>query len=207
MTDPTADHDAPRARHGMAAGQVLIALLVCVVAWSFLYAPELKRAAETHPEGTRRDLSLTILSPLDWIARTTRLATVTDAAGSLAGRDPDAALGAGGDVIVDDLPTIAPDPGGKPEKPPVRDTELRKPTNDKKLRVVVVGDSLAVGLGYFADRVFRPAVVDVRKQARISTGLARPDYFDWPAQMQLIVDRYRPDLTIVMVGENDNQPL
>ena len=84
---------------------------------------------------------------------------------------------------------------------------MRAPTNDKKLRVVVVGDSLAAGLGFFADRVFRPALVDVRKQGRISTGLARPDYFNWPAEMRYIVDRYRPDLTVVMVGENDNQSL
>jgi hypothetical protein len=191
----------------MPAGRVAVVMLVALVAWSLLYGPELRRSAEAHPDGVRRDVSLAIVGPIDWVSRTVRLVALTDGAGRLAGRDPGAALGAGGDVIVDDLPSIAPDAGEPPAAPPVRDTSIRVPTNDKQLRVVIVGDSLAAGLGYYADRVFHPPLVDVNRQGRISTGLARPDYFNWMGQMKLIVDRYRPDLTIVMVGENDNQPL
>lgn len=191
----------------MAAGQVLVALVVCFVVWAVLYGPELRRSAETHADGTRRDVSLAIVGPLDWLSRASRLVALTDGAGRLAGRDPEVALGAGDDVIVDELPQAPPDRGGEAEGPPIQDTQMRVPTGDKKLRTVIVGDSLAAGLGYYADRVLRPAFVDVRKQGRISTGLARPDYFNWPAEMQYIVDRYRPDLTIVMVGENDNQHL
>jgi hypothetical protein len=73
--------------------------------------------------------------------------------------------------------------------------------------VVIVGDSLAAGVGYFAGRVFRPTVVDIQRQGRVSTGLARPDYFDWFAAMGKIVAGYDPDLVIVMIGENDNQNL
>ena len=32
---------------------------------------------------------------------------------------------------------------------------IRVPTPERKLRVAIVGDSLAGGLGYFAERVFR----------------------------------------------------
>jgi hypothetical protein len=71
----------------------------------------------------------------------------------------------------------------------------------------VIGDSLAAGLGTYLQRVFSPSLVRVSPQGRISTGLARPDYFDWPASLELIVDRFRPDLVVVMMGENDNQPL
>lgn len=201
MNEPASDR-----RGTMPAGRVFVALLICLVVWALLYGPELRRAADTHVDGSRRDVSLVITGALDWLSRTTQLVALTDGAGRLAGRDPDAALGAGDDVVVDPLPPISPEPN-QPTEPPVRDTEIREPSNDKKLRVVVVGDSLAAGLGYFADRVFRPALVDVRKQGRISTGLARPDYFNWPAEMKYIVDRYRPDITVVMVGENDNQHL
>ena len=72
---------------------------------------------------------------------------------------------------------------------------------------MVVGDSLAQGIGTFAERVFRPNLVNVFREGRISTGLSREDYFDWPEQMREIVRRARPDLTIVMIGENDAQSL
>jgi hypothetical protein len=84
---------------------------------------------------------------------------------------------------------------------------MRVPTGTEKLRIAVVGDSLAAGIGFYAERVFKPIFTDVVKQGQISTGLARPDFFNWPSQMQEIVDRFRPDLTIVMLGENDNQSL
>jgi hypothetical protein len=97
----------------MPAYQVLVVLLITLGLWTLLYAPELERAAETHPDGTRRDVSLAVVGPLTWFAETSRLASVTDAAGRLAGRDPDAALGAGADVIVDPLPPAPSEPGGK----------------------------------------------------------------------------------------------
>ena len=84
---------------------------------------------------------------------------------------------------------------------------IRKPTGTDKLRVVVVGDSLATGLGISLERVLKPSLVRVSRQGRISTGLARPDYFDWPAALTEIVDNFRPDLIVIMLGENDNQAL
>jgi hypothetical protein len=71
----------------------------------------------------------------------------------------------------------------------------------------VVGDSLAQGIGFATEDVFKPYWTEVFKQGRISTGLARLDYFNWMAQMRTIVDRADPDLVVVMVGENDNQGL
>jgi hypothetical protein len=73
--------------------------------------------------------------------------------------------------------------------------------------VVVVGDSLAAGFGVFAERVFDVELVNVSRQGRISTGLARPDYFNWPVAMKRIEAAFHPDLVIVMLGENDNQTL
>jgi len=107
---------------------------------------------------------------------------------------------------IDDLPTI-PGPDLSPSPAPTVDTPIRVPTGQDRLRVAVVGDSLAAGVGFFAERVFKPFFVHVTKQGRISTGLARPDYFNWPGAMKQIVDAYRPDIVIVMIGENDNQSL
>lgn len=201
-------------RGGMPAGGVLMAMLVCLLVWGVLYAPELKRSSLAQPEGLRRTVSLAILSPVVWVTDHLGLTAATDAAEHALGRDPNAAVGGTSDVPieVDDIPTTSPSPdpgddGHGGQKPPVNDTEIRVPTADDKLRVAVVGDSLAAGIGYYAERVFKAFFVDVVKQGQISTGLARPDYFNWPARMAYIVDNYRPDLTLVMIGENDNQSL
>jgi lysophospholipase L1-like esterase len=212
---PSPNHPSMRRRaRGIPAANVLVVLLVCLLAWTVLYAPELLRNARTHEDGIRRDVAVALLSPIAWIADTTGLGAITDAAARAAGRDPDAQVGGvvgGVEVTVDDLPTFHPRPSSVgptvAPPPPVRNTPLREPTSESKLRTVVVGDSLAAGIGFYAERVFRPFWVDVVKQGRISTGLARPDYFDWPGQMQVIVNQNRPELTIVMLGENDNQDM
>ena len=191
----------------MPAGRALIVILITLLVWTILYAPELERTADAAPVGTRRSISLSLLTPLVWISDHIGLTAATDAAARAAGRDPRGAVG-DIDLGVDQLPP-APSTSGtpKPTKQPEHDTDMREPTPERQLRVAIVGDSLAQGIGYSADRVFKPFWTEVYKQGRISTGLARPDYFDWPAQMQTIVDRADPDLVIVMLGENDNQGL
>jgi len=213
---PTPIDAPPRGRRGMPAGRVFMAMLVCLLAWGVLYAPELHRASEAQPEGLRRTISLAILGPVVWISDRVFLSDVTDQAARALGRDPDEAVGGGvGDIPieVDDLPTFTPPvdapggssgDGGKRQKD---DTDIRVPTGKERLRIAVVGDSLAGGIGYYAERVFKPFFTDVVKRGQISTGLARSDYFDWPGEMRYIADKFRPDLTIVMLGENDNQSL
>ncbi len=192
-------------RRLMPAGRVLVVLLVSLLTWTLLYAPALKRAAEASPIGTRRTLSLAILTPIaavsDWIGLDQLAATIERAVGHDAGRTGGAFVPPPEDIPV--APPDDPDDGdGGGENEPIR-----VPTPERKLRVAIVGDSLAAGLGYFAERVFRPRLVTVSGQGRISTGLARPDYFNWPYTMRRIVDRFDPDLVIVMLGENDHQSL
>jgi lysophospholipase L1-like esterase len=191
----------------MPAGRTFIVIAVCLLVWTLLYAPELRRSAEAAPVGTRRTVSMTLLAPLVWISDHVGLTSVTDAASRAAGRDPNAAVGGvigGVQVGVDELPEPPASP--KPTKPVKHDTRMREPTFDHQLRVAVVGDSLAAGIGYFAERVFKPFFVEVYKQGRISMAwragllqLACADAADRRAS--------GPDLVLVMLGENDNQGL
>ena len=186
----------------MPAGRVLIVMLVCLSVWAFLFAPDMKRAAEASPDGTRRTVALAVLRPLAAIGDALQLTSVTDAVERAFGRDPDEAPG--GEIVFppEAIPSQGESGGDVHTRGPIR-----KPTASNKLRVVVVGDSLATGLGIYLERVLKPSLVRVSRQGRISTGLARPDYFDWPQAMSEIVDRFRPDLIVVMLGENDNQGL
>ena len=42
---------------------------------------------------------------------------------------------------------------------------------------------------------------------RIDTGLTRPDYFNWPAELQVDLANQQPQLVVVMIGANDPQGL
>jgi lysophospholipase L1-like esterase len=204
------------ARRLMPAGRVLVVMLVTLLTWTLLYAPTLKRAAEASPLGARRTVSLAVLRPIaavsDWIGLNELAGSIERAVGRDQGRP-------GGAFVPppEDIP-LTPDEGNEPDGVGAGNGQsgngaaaeadpIRVPTPDRKLRVAIVGDSLAAGLGYFAERIFLPRLVRVSRQGRISTGLARPDYFNWPYTMQRIVDRFDPDLVIVMLGENDHQSL
>jgi hypothetical protein len=202
MADRTPETKPPR---GMAAGKVLIVILVCLVTWTVLYSSELRRAAETHDLGIRRELSLALIRPIAALSDLIKLSEVTEALGQATGGGEDP-LGGIDIPPPEDLPTVSVSPT-KPPKHPNRDRPIREPTAEDRLRTVVIGDSLAAGIGSFAERVFKPFFVDVVRQGVISSGLSRPDFYNWPAHLHNIMDVYHPDLVIVMVGENDNQSL
>jgi hypothetical protein len=198
-------------RPGIPAGRALVVILVTMLVWTLLYAPRMKEAAEAHPLGARRTASLIALAPFTALSDAVRLTGLTDSLERAVGLDP--AAPPGGSIILPDpdpLPSvpISPSPAPPTDAPPVETLEpIRAPARRDKLRVVIVGDSLAAGVGYIAGRVFRPTLVDIQQHGRVSTGLARPDYFDWFAAMGQIVHGFDPDLVIVMIGENDGQSL
>jgi hypothetical protein len=192
----------------MPAGGVLVAMLVCLGLWTFLFSPTLERAAEASPEGTRRSFSLALLRPVSSLSDALRVTVLTDSVVRAMGHDEADAVGGGIVEPPEPIPTVPGDEEQGPNQGDPRPTgSIRVPTPRKKLRVVVVGDSLGAGLGTYLERVMKPSLVRVSRQGQISTGLSRPDYFDWPATMQLIVDRFKPDLVVVMLGENDSQSI
>ncbi|MGZ8650727.1 MAG: SGNH/GDSL hydrolase family protein [Actinomycetota bacterium] len=193
----------------MPAGRIFVVMLICLLLWGFLFAPTMKRAAEASPDGARRSAALALLTPFVVISDALQITKLTDAMEQALGRDPNEAPGGG--IVVPPEPIPSQPGGGDDGQGGGGDVHtrgpIRKPTGTNKLRVAVIGDSLAAGLGVYLERVMKPSLVRVSRQGRISTGLARPDYFDWPAALSEIVDNFRSDLIVVMLGENDNQAL
>lgn len=78
--------------------------------------------------------------------------------------------------------------------------------DDGVLTVAVLGDSLADGIwGGLYRRLQRRGRFDVLRFARNSTGLARPDYYDWPAALRDLLAEHPVDAVVVALGLNDNQ--
>lgn len=68
-----------------------------------------------------------------------------------------------------------------------------------------VGSSTMGGLAKVLGKELETYGVRSRKWARAGSGLARPDFHDWPAVVPNIVRDHDPDVFVVVLGTNDNQ--
>lgn len=78
--------------------------------------------------------------------------------------------------------------------------------------VFVAGDSLAFEFGTSLYRIaaathLYTAAGGATVDFRVSSGLARPDYFNWPAEIAKQVRALNPRIVVLMFGSNDDQPL
>jgi hypothetical protein len=74
------------------------------------------------------------------------------------------------------------------------------------MRVLVIGDSIGLDFGQsLVTKLGATGVVQATLDGKINTGLARPDYFDWAAELRTDLSRFHPDVVVVMMGANDNQ--
>jgi hypothetical protein len=68
------------------------------------------------------------------------------------------------------------------------------------------GDSMTIELEQSAsDLVTSQPEIDLSTHAQVSSGLTRPDFFDWPAYFQDEVLPGDPEVVVVMFGANDSQ--
>ncbi len=83
---------------------------------------------------------------------------------------------------------------------------LRQPTAAKPLTMLDVGDSLGedlgLGLGY---TMGSNRLVRIVQDAHGDSGLARPDYYNWPAVLESELSEYHPQVVTILIGGNDAQ--
>ncbi len=102
-------------------------------------------------------------------------------------------------------PPPAPPTPAAPSPAPVATTPPRTIA-----RVLLVGAStIQFHLGVEVERVLARdyAGLTVQRLGKLSTGLTRPDVFDWPARLRTLVASFQPDLVIANFGGNDAQNL
>lgn len=76
----------------------------------------------------------------------------------------------------------------------------------RPMRVLMIGDSNFFGsLGHRVERGFRARGYEVHIRAKPSSGLARPDFFDWFRETRRLIAVSRPDVIVAMLGANDVQ--
>jgi hypothetical protein len=76
-------------------------------------------------------------------------------------------------------------------------------------RILVIGDSLSQGFGALMQdqAAARGLPVTVTNRGRPSTGLARADFYNWPANFENMATAMQPDILVAHFGANDMQTI
>ncbi len=178
--------------------------------WFLLFAPTLQHNAQVSPVGTRRTVSLDLVGPVAALSRGLQLSHLVSATGR-ENRLPGGTVG-----LTTSGPRPSPPTGGSghgpahggsgPATPTTVPPNPKLPTAANPLRVLIVGDSIGLDMGGpLQSDLAGTGIVNAALDARESTGLTRPDYFNWPAELTADLKATQPQVVVVMIGANDAQ--
>lgn len=117
--------------------------------------------------------------------------------------------GAGAGPDSSDAPTnsvVTSDPSATGTEVDTADTG--PPTSANKAKVLILGDSDAGTFGpYLQTLLDGTGIVTTELDYKVSSGLARPDFYDWPAEIEQKLPVSAPDIVVATFGGNDAQGL
>lgn len=192
--------------------RVLLLGVLAFALWFLLFAPTLQHNAQVSPVGERRTISLDITRPFAALSRALQLSRIVSATG----REHDQPGGTAGLIISGPhagktktrsktQPSTVPGPAGAPTTTTVPPNP-KLPTAAAPLRVLIVGDSVGLDMGgALQSDLAGTGVVNAGLDGRESTGLTRPDYFNWPGELSNDIRADNPQVVVVMIGANDAQ--
>lgn len=186
-------------RRPMAAGHVILVVVVALIVGTVLNAPGLYKTARTQPPGWKRDVALIVMTPVRWVSVHLGLSLPREFLQSATGQ-----------TGADKINTFVPNPVASSTPALITTTTTAKPiaTPFSKARIWVAGDSLAVTPGQSFLRRADSAVTDIRGvDGRVSTGLARPDVFNWFSHVKSETARTDAQVVVLTFGANDDQYL
>lgn len=163
---------------------------------ALLQAEGLRKQAQVQPAGAERELALALTRPLLAVSRALHLTTPR--------HELQVAIGRQGEDRIDtqvhlQLPA-APAPAVKPRPAVVAPSSVY--TAAHPLRLWVAGDSLAEVPGQALERL-AGALDVVGVESRLSTGLARPDLYNWFTRLQVAPRTLRPKVAVLSFGADD----
>jgi len=169
--------------------------------WFLLFAPTLQHNAQVSPVGMRRTVSLDLVGPVAALSRALGFSHIV----SVTGRGNGLSSGSVGLTWSGSGPKLGHGAGSVPP-PTTVPPNPKLPTAAEPLRVLIVGDSIGLDMGGpLQSDLAGTGVVNAALDGRVSTGLTRPDYFNWPAELTADIKSTQPQVVVVMIGANDAQ--
>ena len=74
-------------------------------------------------------------------------------------------------------------------------------------QVLLVGDSVASDVSRQLEDAIGSQVDSLQSVYKVSSGLTRPDFFDWPALLRADIASANPTVSVVVLGSNDAQDI
>lgn len=216
---------------GTPAGKVLAWGLLGLLLASFLNSKILLEEAQSKPLGRDRTLSIALWTPIEKVAGSlglTRPQELID--GLLRGEKTGQPLGKLPDEdfesvvveesafhsqglnteklnsdsngseqigVLDEADNLSADPEVSPG-----------PSSSNRLKLWILGDSM---VQFFGETLVAYAessdVIEAESESVLSSGLVRPDFYDWPTRVTEIMQDEDPDVVVMMFGGNDGQSM
>ncbi len=155
-------------------------MLGALVFGALLNAEALAATAAGQSPGWQRSVAIAVTDALVEIGDALMIDEPHDALESALGRDD-------------------PEPG----TPSVR-SDLFVPTVDRPAELLAVGDSLMEAIGAaVVNAAADTGVIASRFDANYSSGLARPELYDWPSRLASELDAHSTHIVVFAVGAND----
>ena len=177
----------PRRRR-LSAGAVLAAMLIGFFFAGLLDVKAIETEVKGKPLGTARSVELALLKPMVVLSGALRFDRPAAALDAMLGR---------GETAHHSIAEV---------KDEVKPKWPRKITRADKLRLYIIGDSMAQVFGSSLENLAEEThLIKAKLDYKVSSGLSRPDFFDWPQHMIDQIVEYDPDATAVLFGANDGQ--
>jgi len=183
-----APEDRRPRRRRLSAGAVLAAMLIGFFVAGLLDAKVIETQVKGKPLGTARSVQLALLKPMVVLSGALRLDRPAEALSAMLGR---------GEAAHHSIAEVTDEV--KPRWP-------RQITRKDKLRLYIIGDSMAQVFGSSLKNLAEEThLIKAKLDYKVSSGLSRPDFFDWPQRMIDQIVELDPDATAVLFGANDGQ--
>ncbi|MEM8708167.1 MAG: DUF459 domain-containing protein [Actinomycetota bacterium] len=196
--------------------RVVLAVLGCLALALLLTSAKLVEIAERQEFGDARDRNLELAEGVDRVANFLSLNRPYDAIRDLRDANNDRTETVAPVTSTTTTTTAAPTTSAAGVATTSTTTTTTTTTTvppgravgaDDPLRVYVAGDSQATYLGQAITSEGDGLALSVEVDDRISTSLARPDYFDWPTQWANQMVALDPEAVVVFIGANDHQDM
>jgi hypothetical protein len=187
-----------------AAGRGIVVVTLGLGFAALLQAEGLRKQAQVQSQGLQRRVALVVTRPLVDFSRTLRLTAPRHELQLAIGRQHE-----------DDIDTrvrlaLGPPAGPTPvldrnprPHPVVRVRKKPRYTARTPLRVWVAGDSLAQVPGEGLERIAPPTVEVLPIESRLSTGLARPDLYNWYTRFGQVIESMHANVAVLSFGADD----
>ncbi|MBU6328558.1 MAG: DUF459 domain-containing protein [Acidobacteria bacterium] len=182
----------------MSAGMILIVMVAGLLLAMTLNADATLRKSNAKGDGWRNGVASVIATVSDTFQFTFLRTRVDAALGKNQGSRIDAA-----ELVRRQQEAQAAQDAYAASRPPT----IAAPTSSAPLHLWVGGDSITQTLGASLQRVLATTgVFTSTLDYHVSTGLARPDYFNWPEHLvRDVLPKDQPSVLVMMFGANDGQ--